>query len=40
MFIYTKAFVFEPISDQINIFVGCNQSFKKFLNPSYFEVNG
>ena len=40
MCIYSKAFVFKPISNKLNIFVGCNLSFKKYLNTSYFEMDG
>ena len=32
MGIYSKAFVFEAISKQLNIIVGCNLSFTKSLN--------
>ena len=37
MYIYRKAFVFKSISDQLNVLVGCNLSFTKSLNTSYFE---
>ena len=40
MCIYCQAFVFKPISKQLNIFVGCNLSFTKFLNNFYFEMDG
>ena len=40
MCIYRKAFVFKPISNQLNILVGYNLSFTKFLNTSYFEMDG
>ena len=32
MGIYSKAFLFEPISKQLNIIVGCNLRFTKSLN--------
>ena len=35
-----KVFVFKPISKQLNIIVGCNLSFTKSLDTSYFEMNG
>ena len=38
MCIYRKAFVFKPISKQLNILVGCNLSFTKSLNTSYFAM--
>ena len=40
MCIYRKALVFKPISNQLNILVGCNLSFTKPLNTSYFEMDG
>ena len=40
MCIYRKAFVFKPISNQLNILVGYNLSFIKFLSTSYFEMDG
>ena len=40
MCIYRKVFVFKPITNQLNILVGCNLSFTKFLNSSYFEMGG
>ena len=33
-------FIFKPFSNQLNIFVGCNLSFTKSLNASYFEMDG
>ena len=33
MCIYRNAFVFKPISNQLNILVGCNLSFTKSLPP-------
>ena len=38
--IYRKAFVFTPTSNQLNVLVGCNLSFTKSLNTSYFEMDG
>ena len=40
MCIYSKAFVFIPISKQLNILVGYNFSFTNSLNNSYFEMDG
>ena len=40
MSIYRKAFVFKPISNQLNVLAGCNLSFTKSLNTSYFEIDG
>ena len=40
MCIYRKAFVFKHISNQLNILVGCDLSFTKSLNTSYFEMAG
>ena len=40
MCIYRKVFVFKPITNQLNILVGCNLSFTKSLNSSYFEMGG
>ena len=40
MCIYGKKIVFKPISNQLNILVGCNLSFTQSLNTSYLEVNG
>ena len=40
MCIYSKAFVFKPISKQLNILVGRNLSFIDSLNDSYFEMDG
>ena len=40
MCIYIEAFVFKPISTQLNILVGCNLSFTKSLNTSYLERDG
>ena len=33
-------FIFKPISNQLNILVGCNLSFTKSLNACYFEMDG
>ena len=40
MCIYGKAFVFKPITNWLNILVGCNASFTKSLNTSYFKMDG
>ena len=40
MCIYSKAIVFKPISKKLNIILGCNLSFTKSLNTSYFEMDG
>ena len=40
MCIYRKVFVFNPISNQLNVLVGYNLSFNKSLNTSYFEIDG
>ena len=40
MGIYWKVYVFKPISNQLNIFVGCIFSFTQSLNSSYFEMDG
>ena len=40
MCIYGKKIVFKPISNQLNILVGCNLSFTQSLNTLYLEVNG
>ena len=40
MSIYRKAFVFKPISNQLNILTGCKLSFTESLNTSYFEMDG
>ena len=37
---YRKVFVFEPISNQLDILVGWNLSFARCLNPSYLEMDG
>ena len=33
-------FIFKLISNQLNILVGCNLTFTKSLNASYFEMDG
>ena len=40
MFFYRKASVFKPIGNQENVLVGCNWSFTKSLNTSYFQIDG
>ena len=40
MCIFRKAFVFEPISNQLNILVGCKLGLTNSLNTSYFEMDG
>ena len=40
MCIYSKAFVFKPISKQLNIPVGYNLSFTNSLNTSHFKMDG
>ena len=35
-----STFVFKPISNQLNIVVGCNLSFTRSLNASYLEMDG
>ena len=35
-----STFVFIPISNQLNIVVGCNLSFTRSLNASYLEMDG
>ena len=37
---YRKEYVFKPISNQLNIPVGCNVSFTSFLNASYLVMEG
>ena len=37
---YREDFVFKPISNQLNILVGCNLSSTKSLNVSYLEMDG
>ena len=37
---FLSKIVFKTISNQLNILVGCNLSFTKSLNTSYFEVDG
>ena len=37
---YRKEFVFQVISNQLNILAGCNLTFTRFLNASYLEMNG
>ena len=37
---YRKAFVFKPISNQLNIIVGWNLSFTMSLNASYLQMYG
>ena len=37
---YREEFVFKPISNQLNILVGCNLSFTGPSNASYFEMVG
>ena len=36
---YREEFVFKPVNDQLNIIVGCNLSFTRSLNASYFEMD-
>ena len=36
---YRKDFLFEPVSDQLQIFVGCNLSFSRPLNAFYLKMN-
>ena len=37
---YKEKFVCKPISSQFHIFLGWNLSFTRFLNVSYFEMDG
>ena len=37
---YRKVFVYEPVNNQFQIFVGCNLSFIRSLNASYLEMDG
>ena len=37
---YKEEFVLKPISNQLNILVGCNLSFIGSLNASYLEMDG
>ena len=37
---YREAFVFKPISNQLDILAGCNVSFTRWLNASFLEMDG
>ena len=37
---YREEFVFKPISNQLNILVGCNLRFTGSLNTFYLEIGG
>ena len=37
---YREEIVFKPISNQLNILVGCNLSFTGSLNTFYLEIGG
>ena len=37
---YRKSFVYEPVSNQLQIFWGCNLNFTRSLNASYLETAG
>ena len=34
-----EEFVFKPITNQFDIFVGCNLSFNRSINASYLEMD-
>ena len=36
---YREAFVFKPISNQLNILVGCSLSFIRYINASNLNMN-
>ena len=40
MCIHGKAFIFKPISNQLNILVGYKLSFTKSLNAPCFQMDG